>query len=99
MVRGDGIGDLLQHSGFSGAWRSDDQSASALAQRSHHINHTGLNQVRSSFKAEFLDRIDSREILKANRFGVFLEAHPVDAIDRPELRAVPAMGRLRRALN
>lgn len=94
MVRGDGVANLLENSGFARARRSDDQTAGTFANGRHQINHPGLNQVRGRFQLEFLDGVNAGQVLKADCLGIFLKGHFIDPVHGLELWARAAMWRL-----
>ena len=97
MVGGDGVGDLLENGGLAGAGRRDDEAARAFADGSDHVYDARLDEVGSGFQPELFDGVDAREVLEADRFGVFGERHVVDRLDELELGTAAAMGRLERA--
>src|SRR5271154_6803652 len=75
MVRGDRVRDGLQHHRFSGAWRSDDQSALSLADGAEHVQNSSREVFLGGFQANAIGWIQRRQVvekyLAARDFRVF----------------------------
>ena len=75
MIDGDGIGDGLQHHRLTGARRSDDQAALALADGAEKIEDATGHVLLGRFHLQAALRIERRQVVEedfvAGDFGIF----------------------------
>ena len=75
MIDGDGIGHGLQHHGFAGARRSDDQAALAFADGAEQVEHAPGHVFLGGFHLEAALGIKRRQVVEENfvagDFGIF----------------------------
>ena len=75
VIDGDGIGDGLQHHGFAGARRGDDQAALALADGAEKIEDATGHVFLGRFHLQAALRIERSEVVEkdfvASDFGIF----------------------------
>nr|GEU28109.1 hypothetical protein [Tanacetum cinerariifolium] len=72
VVRGDRVGDVLQHHGFTGLGRRHQQAALALADRRNQVDDTAgdvFGAVDVAFEAQRLVRVQRRQVLE--QYAVF----------------------------
>ena len=74
MIGGDRVGERLQHHGFSGARRRDDQSALPLADRAQQVQHAPGKIFARRFHLQAPRRVQRRQVVKedlvARDFGI-----------------------------
>ncbi len=66
MVRGYGVGDLLEEDGLSGLGRRDDERPLSLADGAEEVDDPGGEFLGRSLKVQFLVGVEGREILERN---------------------------------
>ena len=81
---------------LAAAGRGDNQATGALAHRRDEVDDPGFNQVGARFELEFFNRVNRREVFKADGLGIFLKRHVVDLVHCLELGAGAAVRRLGR---
>ena len=97
VVRGDRVGDRLQHHRLAGLGRRDDEAALALADRGDQVDDPGGEDVRLGLEAQALLRVERRELVELDAVAGLLRVGTVDGVEpdeRVELLAALALARL-----
>ena len=81
VVAGDGVGERLQHHGFAGARRRDDQSALALADRAEQVEHSARQVFTRRLHFQAALGIERREVVKENFVARDFRIFKVDRFD------------------
>ena len=68
VIRGDRVGDRLQHHGLSGAGRRHDQGALTLAQGRHQVHDAGGEVLRVGLELDFFLGVERREVIEEDAF-------------------------------
>jgi hypothetical protein len=78
VVGGDGVANLLEDRGLTGARGRDDQTAGPFADGRHEIDDAGLEAIGRGLQLKLVDRIDGGEILKAHGVQIVLVGLAID---------------------
>ena len=64
MIRGDGLGDVVQEDGLAGARRRHDQAPLPLADRRQQVHDPRRHRLLARFQNDALVRVDRREVVE-----------------------------------
>src|SRR3954466_304360 len=81
MIRGDGIGDVLQQHRFAGTRRSNDQSALTFSHRGQQVHDAGADVLFRALLLDALLRIKRRQIVEKDLVARFIGRFKVDRLD------------------
>ena len=103
MIGRNRMGNILQQNGLAGARRRHDQSALALAERRHDIDHPRrkiLPRRIRDFHFQTLVRIERRQIVKMNLVPLVFRVFKIDGVDLDQRKvALAILGTADLALN
>ena len=78
MIRGDGVGDVLQQHGFAGARRGHDEAALSLAKGREQVHDAGAGILAGGLEFEALLRIERRQVVEEDLIAGFIRRFEVD---------------------
>jgi len=103
MVGRDSVRDVLQHHGFAGARRRDDEPALALAERTDQIDDPRRIFLLAGFlqfELEVFVRVERRQVVERDAVPRFVRVLEVDAVDLEKRKiALCVLGRADFALD
>ena len=86
MIRGHGLGDVLQQDGLAGARRGDDQAALPLADGRQQVHDARGQRLGAGFQADLLVRVDGRQVVEVAA-DVLVRRLALDRVDAGQARA------------
>ena len=84
VVRGDRVGDRLQHHRLAGLGRRDDEAALALADRRDEVDDAGRQDARLGLEAQSVLRVERRQLAELDAVARLLRLGTVDGVEADE---------------